>query len=205
MYAASLFLLVCVTFVCTPVDCSGPVTAGVLRGDKGRFQLFGDTVNTASRMESNGVKGRIHVSESTAALLSSKLLTERADRIHAKGKGEMRTFFVTMSGGGRDSIGRSSQGDHVGSSSCDASHESTEFDETIGGSKLSPEYLEGLGMSTHLPDTERAVSFDDEAEQTPSFVGARRQPLLRSVIPQPVPGHGRTVAQRLGITEEIEL
>jgi class 3 adenylate cyclase len=42
---------------------SGPVTAGVLRGSKGRFQLFGDTMNTASRMESNGVRGRIHVSQ----------------------------------------------------------------------------------------------------------------------------------------------
>ena len=42
---------------------SGPITGGILRGDKGRFQLFGDTINTASRMESNGIKGRIHVSE----------------------------------------------------------------------------------------------------------------------------------------------
>ena len=64
---------------------SGPVTAGVLRGDKGRFQLFGDTVNTASRMESNGVKGRIHVSESTAKLLPVKWLTMREEKVVAKG------------------------------------------------------------------------------------------------------------------------
>lgn len=40
---------------------SGPVTAGVLRGEKARFQLFGDTVNTASRMESNGQKGKVRI------------------------------------------------------------------------------------------------------------------------------------------------
>lgn len=50
---------------------SGPVIAGVLRGDKARFQLFGDTMNTASRMESNGMPNRIHVSESTARLLQA--------------------------------------------------------------------------------------------------------------------------------------
>ncbi|MEM7034279.1 MAG: adenylate/guanylate cyclase domain-containing protein, partial [Chloroflexota bacterium] len=41
---------------------SGPVTAGVLRGIKGRFQLFGDAMNTAARMESSGVKRKIHIS-----------------------------------------------------------------------------------------------------------------------------------------------
>jgi class 3 adenylate cyclase len=74
---------------------SGGVTAGVLRGDKTRFQLFGDTVNTASRMESNGVKGKIHCSQTTAdALISAgktQWLTSRVDKITAKGKGEMQT------------------------------------------------------------------------------------------------------------------
>ncbi|CAB9526088.1 Receptor-type guanylate cyclase gcy [Seminavis robusta] len=79
---------------------SGPVTGGVLRGSKSRFQLFGDSMNTASRMESNGVPGRIHVSQSTADLLvaqgKSEWLTPREDKIVAKGKGEMQTYFVAI-------------------------------------------------------------------------------------------------------------
>lgn len=88
---------------------SGPTTAGVLRGDKGRFQLFGDTVNTASRMESNGIASRIHVSQSTANELIAKgkghWLTARDETIVAKGKGEMQTYFVTV---GTSDLGGSS-------------------------------------------------------------------------------------------------
>lgn len=79
---------------------SGPTTAGVLRGEKGRFQLFGDTVNTASRMESNGVEGRIHVSQETAeelrAMGKGHWLTPREDKIVAKGKGELQTYFIVV-------------------------------------------------------------------------------------------------------------
>lgn len=78
---------------------SGPTTAGVLRGDKGRFQLFGDTVNTAARMESNGVTGRIHCSAETAKELTENhglgsWVTPRETVITAKGKGQMQTYFV---------------------------------------------------------------------------------------------------------------
>ena len=70
---------------------SGAVTAGVIRGDKSRFQIFGDTVNTAARMESNGEKSKIHVSSSTAKELirlgRASILVEREERIFAKGKG----------------------------------------------------------------------------------------------------------------------
>lgn len=71
------------------------MTAGVLRGQKSRFQLFGDSVNCAARMESNGEAGRIQASQSTADQLIAwnrgTWLEKRDEKVVAKGKGEMQT------------------------------------------------------------------------------------------------------------------
>mmetsp|Transcript_34534 Transcript_34534/g.54014 ORF Transcript_34534/g.54014 Transcript_34534/m.54014 type:complete len:1188 (-) Transcript_34534:311-3874(-) len=77
---------------------SGPVTAGVLRGDKSRFQLFGDTVNTAARVEGTGMRNRVHLSSDTADLLKQAgketWLRKRPDAVTAKGKGSMDTWWL---------------------------------------------------------------------------------------------------------------
>ncbi|CAB9523056.1 Receptor-type guanylate cyclase gcy [Seminavis robusta] len=97
---------------------SGSTTAGVLRGDKGRFQLFGDTVNTASRMESNGVGGKIHCSQATAdALIAAgkkSWLVPREDQIEAKGLGKLQTWFVNVyTGKARSGMSTTSYGESV--------------------------------------------------------------------------------------------
>jgi class 3 adenylate cyclase len=80
---------------------SGPVIGGVLRGERARFQLFGDTMNTASRMESNSKVDHIHVSKETAELLikagKSDWVEQRAEMVSVKGKGEMQTYWVKPS------------------------------------------------------------------------------------------------------------
>ena len=78
---------------------SGPITAGVLRGERSRFQLFGDTVNTAARLESSGEGNKIHISELTAKLIKEagqgEWIKERDEFVHLKGKGTMKTYWLS--------------------------------------------------------------------------------------------------------------
>ena len=73
---------------------SGPVVGGVIGRSKFVFDIWGDPVNIASRMESTGLPGRIQIGPDTRALLDDEFVCEPRGPIEVKGRGSMKTWFL---------------------------------------------------------------------------------------------------------------
>jgi class 3 adenylate cyclase len=73
---------------------SGPVIAGIIGRSKFAYDLWGDTVNIASRMESSGEPGRVNVSEATYNLVKARFACTSRGALPVKGKGEVAMYFV---------------------------------------------------------------------------------------------------------------
>jgi adenylate cyclase len=77
---------------------SGPVVAGVIGRKRFLYDLWGDAVNTASRMESHGTPGHIQITRATYELLKDEFRCEPRGTVTVKGKGEMETWYLLGSG-----------------------------------------------------------------------------------------------------------
>jgi len=78
---------------------TGSVVAGIIGVKKFQYDVWGDTVNTANRMETNGAPGRVNISDTTYAFIKEDpdFIFEERSKIEVKGKGDMQMYFVTRS------------------------------------------------------------------------------------------------------------
>jgi len=89
---------------------TGAVVAGVIGKRLYLYDVWGDAVNIASRMESHGVAGRVQVSESTRRLLGEPFLLEERGALAVQGQGEVRTWFLSGRDGAVEPSGSSPSG-----------------------------------------------------------------------------------------------
>jgi adenylate cyclase len=102
---------------------SGPVIAGVIGTKRFFYDLYGDAVNTASRMESHGTPGEIQITNATYELLKEEFVCRRRGTIPVKGKGLMETWYLVGSrSDDRRTDGDSSLSAYVGSSESEREH-----------------------------------------------------------------------------------
>jgi Adenylate and Guanylate cyclase catalytic domain len=182
---------------------SGPVTAGVLRGDRARFQLFGDTVNTgtclvldvskaafnilpiarspfctASRMETSGRKGMVHLSEQTANELikhgKKDWIMARDDVVVAKGKGKLVTFWFKDAASRSNSLSASSStGKSVDAAASDTD-ETSKPESTIAAVDKKPAAI--------LKKTEPRIAFDEKVDRIVEWNSKMLLQLLEPIV-----------------------
>jgi len=75
---------------------TGPVVAGIVGTKKFAYDVWGDTVNLASRMESSGEVGRVNISATTYELVKDSIPCEYRGKVSAKNKGEIDMYFVVV-------------------------------------------------------------------------------------------------------------
>ena len=72
----------------------GPAVAGVIGAKKFSYDVWGDTVNTASRLESHGLDGHIQVSKEMHEIIKDDFVLEERGSVFLKGKGNIKTYFL---------------------------------------------------------------------------------------------------------------